>query len=228
MNQIPEHIAVIMDGNRRWAENKKVDKIDGHKEGIETAKKIAIESHKIGTKNLTLYAFSFQNWNRPKIEVESLFQLFTDLFEDKSKFFKENGFVFNPIGRLDELSSLMKKKIFRLHENTMGNKGLIINVAINYGGQEEIVDTLKKISFAGIDLNSLDVDLLKKFSYLPKAPDPELIIRTGGHSRISNFLNLHNSYSEIIVSSKLWPDFTLEDFHLIIKEYKSINRNYGK
>ena len=228
MNQIPEHIAIIMDGNRRWAENKKVDKIDGHKEGIETAKKIAIESHKIGTKNLTLYAFSFQNWNRPKIEVESLFQLFTDLFEDKSKFFKENGFVFNPIGRLDELSSLMKKKIFRLHENTMGNKGLIINVAINYGGQEEIVDTLKKISFAGIDLNSLDVDLLKKFSYLPKAPDPELIIRTGGHSRISNFLNLHNSYSEIIVSSKLWPDFTLEDFHLIIKEYKSINRNYGK
>ena len=228
MNQIPEHIAVIMDGNRRWAENKKVDKIDGHKEGIETAKKIAIESHKIGTKNLTLYAFSFQNWNRPKIEVESLFQLFTDLFEDKSKFFNENGFVFIPIGRLDELSSLMKKKIFRLHENTMGNKGLIINVAINYGGQEEIVDTLKKISFAGIDLNSLDVDLLKKFSYLPKAPDPELIIRTGGHSRISNFLNLHNSYSEIIVSSKLWPDFTLEDFHLIIKEYKSINRNYGK
>ena len=228
MNQIPKHIAIIMDGNRRWAENKKVDKIDGHKEGIETAKKIAIESHKIGTKNLTLYAFSFQNWNRPKIEVESLFQLFTDLFEDKSKFFKENGFVFNPIGRLDELSSLIKKKIFRLHEKTMGNKGLIINVAINYGGQEEIVDTLKKISFAGIDLNSLDVDLLKKFSYLPKAPDPELIIRTGGHSRISNFLNLHNSYSEIIVSSKLWPDFTLEDFHLIIKEYKSINRNYGK
>ena len=110
----------------------------------------------------------------------------------------------------------------------MGNKGLIINVAINYGGQEEIVDTLKKISFAGIDLNSIDVDLLKKFSYLPKTPDPELIIRTGGHSRISNFLNLHNSYSEIIVSSKLWPDFTLEDFHLIIKEYKSINRNYGK
>ena len=228
MNQIPKHIAIIMDGNRRWAENKKVDKIDGHKEGIETAKKIAIESHKIGTKNLTLYAFSFQNWNRPKIEVESLFQLFTDLFEDKSKFFKENGFVFNPIGRLDELSSLMKKKIFRLHENTMGNKGLIINVAINYGGQEEIVDTLKKISFAGIDLNSLDVDLLKKFSYLPKAPDPELIIRTGGHSRISNFLNLHNSYSEIIVSSKLWPDVTLKDFHLIINEYKSINRNYGK
>ena len=228
MNQIPEHIAIIMDGNRRWAENKKIDKIDGHKEGIETAKKIAIESHKIGTKNLTLYAFSFQNWNRPKIEVESLFQLFTDLFEDKSKFFKENGFVFNPIGRLDELNSLMKKKIFKLHENTIGNKGLVINVAINYGGQEEIIDTLKKISFAGIDLNSLDVDLLKKFSYLPKTPDPELIIRTGGHSRISNFLNLHNSYSEIIVSSKLWPDFTLKDFHLIIKEYKSINRNYGK
>ena len=228
MNQTPEHIAIIMDGNRRWAENKKIDKIDGHKEGIKTAKKIAIESHRIGTKNLTLYAFSFQNWNRPKIEIESLFKLFTDLFEDKSKFFKDNGFVFNPIGRLDELNSLMKKKISRLHQETIGNKGLIINVAINYGGQEEIIDTLKKISFAGIDLNSLDVGLLKKFSYLPKTPDPELIIRTGGHSRISNFLNLHNSYSEIMVSSKLWPDFTLEDFHLIIKEYKSINRNYGK
>ena len=228
MNRTPEHIAIIMDGNRRWAENKKIDKIDGHKEGIKTAKKIAIESHRIGTKNLTLYAFSFQNWNRPKVEIESLFKLFTDLFEDKSKFFKDNGFVFNPIGRLDELNSLMKKKISRLHQETIGNKGLIINVAINYGGQEEIIDTLKKISFAGIDLNSLDVGLLKKFSYLPKTPDPELIIRTGGRSRISNFLNLHNSYSEIMVSSKLWPDFTLEDFHLIIKEYKSINRNYGK
>ena len=228
MNRTPEHIAIIMDGNRRWAENKKIDKIDGHKEGIKTAKKIAIESHRIGTKNLTLYAFSFQNWNRPKVEIESLFKLFTDLFEDKSKFFKDNGFVFNPIGRLDELNILMKKKISKLREETIGNKGLIINVAINYGGQEEIIDTLKKISFAGIDLNSLDVGLLKKFSYLPKTPDPELIIRTGGHSRISNFLNLHNSYSEIMVSSKLWPDFTLEDFHLIIKEYKSINRNYGK
>ena len=228
MNRTPEHIAIIMDGNRRWAENKKIDKIDGHKEGIKTAKKIAIESHRIGTKNLTLYAFSFQNWNRPKVEIESLFKLFTDLFEDKSKFFKDNGFVFNPIGRLDELNSLMKKKISRLHQETIGNKGLIINVAINYGGQEEIIDTLKKISFAGIDLNSLDIGLLKKFSYLPKTPDPELIIRTGGHNRISNFLNLHNSYSEIMVSSKLWPDFTLEDFHLIIKEYKSINRNYGK
>ena len=228
MNEIPNHIAIIMDGNRRWAENKKINKINGHKKGIEIAKNIAIESHKIGVKNLTLYAFSFQNWNRPKIEVESLFKLFNDLFEDKSKFFKDNGFVFNPIGRLDELNNLMRKKISRLHENTIDNKGLTINVAINYGGKEEIVDTIKKISCTGIDFNLLDVDLLKKFSYLPKTPDPELMIRTGGHSRISNFLNLHNSYSEIIVSSKLWPDFTLKDFHLIINKYKSINRNYGK
>ena len=126
MNEIPNHIAIIMDGNRRWAENKKINKINGHKKGIEIAKNIAIESHKIGVKNLTLYAFSFQNWNRPKIEVESLFKLFNDLFEDKSKFFKDNGFVFNPIGRLDELNNLMRKKISTLYLAIVCLKTLIL------------------------------------------------------------------------------------------------------
>tara|TARA_B100000131_G_scaffold117769_1_gene114585 strand:- start:33741 stop:34394 length:654 start_codon:yes stop_codon:yes gene_type:complete len=217
-----------MDGNRRWAEKKNLKKIDGHKMGIETAKEISIESNNLGIKEITLYAFSFQNWNRPKVEIESLFNLFYELFEDKSKFFSLNSFIFNPIGRIDLLNNVIKKKLINLKNVTQNNKKLKINVAINYGGIEEIIDTFKNLVNANINLEDLNEDTLRQYSYLPISPSPELIIRTGGYNRISNFLNLHNSYSEIIISNKLWPDFTKDDFISILNEYQSIERNHGK
>lgn len=228
MNNLPKHVAIIMDGNRRWAEKKNLKKIDGHKMGIETAKEISLESNNLGIKEITLYAFSFQNWNRPKVEIESLFNLFYELFEDKSKFFSLNSFIFNPIGRIDLLNNVIKKKLINLKNVTQNNKKLKINVAINYGGIEEIIDTFKNLVNANINLEDLNEDTLRQYSYLPISPSPELIIRTGGYNRISNFLNLHNSYSEIIISNKLWPDFTKDDFISILNEYQSIERNHGK
>ena len=207
---------------------RKIFKIDGHKMGIETAKEISIESNNLGIKEITLYAFSFQNWNRPKVEIESLFNLFYELFEDKSKFFSLNSFIFNPIGRIDLLNNVIKKKLINLKNVTQNNKKLKINVAINYGGIEEIIDTFKNLVNANINLEDLNEDTLRQYSYLPISPSPELIIRTGGYNRISNFLNLHNSYSEIIISNKLWPDFTKDDFISILNEYQSIERNHGK
>jgi len=228
MNKTPDHIAIIMDGNRRWAEINNLDKIQGHKSGIEAAKEICLEAQKLDVQELTLYAFSLQNWKRPRIEVESLFNLFIELFEDKSKFFTKNNFIFNPVGRLNDLNPIIKNQLNKLKELTSNNKNLKINVAINYGGIEEITDVVKKVLSVGIKINEISIDLIKKLSYFPNSPDPEIIIRTGGHSRISNFLNLHNSYSEIIISEKLWPDFNKDDLQLIIKKYKMIDRKYGK
>ena len=220
------HIAIIMDGNRRWAKKNKLDQIEGHRKGIETAKFIAKHCHNKNIKELTLYAFSMQNWKRPKLEIKSLLKLFSTLFEDKSDFFIKNNFKFNPIGRIDELNEAVKIKINSLKEKTKANDAMTINVAINYGGIEEIIDT-----YEGIALNSeknIDRKILKKYSYLPESNEIDLIIRTGGYSRLSNFLNLHNSYSELEISNILWPDFNQEDFEEILSKYKKIERNYGK
>ena len=220
------HIAIIMDGNRRWAKKNKVDQIEGHRKGIETAKFIAKHCHNKNIKELTLYAFSMQNWKRPKLEIKSLLKLFSTLFEDKSHFFIKNNFKFNPIGRIDELNEAVKIKINSLKEKTKANNAMTINVAINYGGIEEIIDTYERIVLN--NEKKIDQKILKKYSYLPESYEIDLIIRTGGYSRLSNFLNLHNSYSELEISNILWPDFSQEDFEEILSKYKKIERNYGK
>lgn len=220
------HIAIIMDGNRRWAKKNELDQIEGHRKGIETAKFIAKYCGNQNIKELTLYAFSMQNWKRSKVEIKSLLKLFSTLFEDKSHFFIKNNFKFNPIGRIDELNETVRKKINSLKDKTKSNNGMTINVAINYGGIEEIIDTYERITLNGE--KNIDEKILKKYSYLPDSNEVDLIIRTGGYSRISNFLNLHNSYSEIEISNILWPDFRQEDFEKILLKYRKIERNYGK
>ena len=220
------HIAIIMDGNRRWAKKNKLDQIEGHRKGIETAKFIAKHCHNKNIKELTLYAFSMQNWKRPKLEIKSLLKLFSTLFEDKSHFFIKNNFKFNPIGRIDELNEAVKIKIISLKEKTKANDAMTINVAINYGGIEEIIDTYERIALN--NEKNIDRKILKKYSYLPESNEIDLIIRTGGYSRLSNFLNLHNSYSELEISNILWPDFNQEDFEEILSKYEKIERNYGK
>ena len=220
------HIAIIIDGNRRWAKKNKLDQIEGHRKGIETAKFIAKHCHNKNIKELTLYAFSMQNWKRPKLEIKSLLKLFSTLFEDKSHFFIKNNFKFNPIGRIDELNEAVKIKINSLKEKTKANNAMTINVAINYGGIEEIIDTYERIALN--NEKNINRKILKKYSYLPESNEIDLIIRTGGYSRLSNFLNLHNSYSELEISNILWPDFNEEDFEEILSKYKKIERNYGK
>ncbi len=220
------HIAIIMDGNRRWAKKNKLDQIEGHRKGIETAKFIAKHCHNKNIKELTLYAFSMQNWKRPKLEIKSLLKLFSTLFEDKSHFFIKNNFKFNPIGRIDQLNEAVKIKINSLKEKTKANNAMTINVAINYGGIEEIIDTYERIALN--NEKNINRKILKKYSYLPESNEIDLIIRTGGYSRLSNFLNLHNSYSELEISNILWPDFNQENLEEILSKYKKIERNYGK
>ena len=215
-----------MDGNRRWAKKNELDQIEGHRKGIETAKFIAKHCHDKNIKELTLYAFSMQNWKRPKLEIKSLLKLFSTLFEDKSQFFIKNNFKFNPIGRIDELNEPVKIKVNSLKEKTKANDAMTINVAINYGGIEEIIDTYERIALN--NEKNIDRKILKKYSYLPESNEIDLIIRTGGYSRLSNFLNLHNSYSELEISNILWPDFNQENFEEILSKYKKIERNYGK
>ncbi len=227
-NAIPEHVAIIMDGNRRWAKENNSKSIVGHKKGLDTAEKICIYSSKIGIKYLTLYAFSAQNWSRSKVEIDSLFTLFLEFFNMKSNFFMKYKMKFNPIGRIDELDTSIIDKISTLVEKTKNNKGMCVNVAINYGGREEIIDAIKNLYEENFDFTNINEFILKENTYLSsKQPDPELIIRTGGISRLSNFLLWHAAYSEIIVHEKLWPEFTQLDFQSCINQYSIIDRKFG-
>tara|TARA_B100001996_G_C18663969_1_gene594180 strand:- start:1948 stop:2652 length:705 start_codon:yes stop_codon:yes gene_type:complete len=226
-NPLPNHIAIIMDGNRTWAKNNNLLTIKGHEKGLEVAEEICIHSNKIGIKNLTLYAFSIQNWTRPKVEIDALFNLFIDFFDNKSKFFHDYKLKFQPIGRISELPKMIERKILSLKELTKDYKGTCINVAINYGGREEIIDTVNAIVNISDTNKKIDEDLFKENSYFPNTPDPELLIRTAGYSRVSNFLLWHIAYSEIDISDKLWPEFTKRDLEESIQRYKSIDRKFG-
>ena len=226
-NLLPEHIAIIMDGNRTWAKENNLSTIKGHEKGLDVAKAICIYCNKIGIKNLTLYAFSIQNWTRPKIEIDALFNLFIDFFDNKSQFFHDYNLKFNPIGRIDELPKAIVKKVYSLEESTQSNLGSCINVAINYGGREEMIDAAKKVVEEGLSIEEINEESMKSNSYLPNTPEPELLIRTAGYSRVSNFLLWHIAYSEIDINKKLWPDFTEEDLEKSLNIYKSIDRKFG-
>ena len=226
-NAIPEHVAIIMDGNRRWAKGNNLKSIIGHKKGLDAAEEICIYSNEIGIKYLTLYAFSAQNWSRSKIEIDLLFVLFLEFFNKKSDFFIKYGMKFNPIGRIEELDAPIKNKIKILVDKTKKNKGTCVNVAINYGGREEIIDAIKKLDKDNFNFTNIDEYILRENTYLPDCPDPELIIRTGGVSRLSNYLLWHIAYSEIVVHEKLWPEFTKLDFQDCIDKYSAIDRKFG-
>ena len=226
-NPLPNHIAIIMDGNRTWAKQNSLSTIKGHEKGLDVAKEICIYCNEIGIKNLTLYAFSIQNWTRPKVEIDALFNLFIDFFDNKSQFFHEYKLKFQPIGRVSQLPKSIETKVISLKELTKNNKGTCINVAINYGGREEIIDTINSIIKNSSDISKIDETLFKQNSYFPKAPDPELLIRTAGYSRVSNFLLWHIAYSEIDINHKLWPEFTKTDLKESIERYKSIDRKFG-
>ena len=236
-NPLPQHIAIIMDGNRTWAKNNDISTIKGHDKGLDVAREICIYCNHIGVKNLTLYAFSVQNWTRPKVEIDALFSLFIDFFDNKSDFFHQHKLKFNPIGRIDKLPPAIIKKVNKLKKETHENLGSCINVAINYGGREEMVDTTRKIIEDVISVNSnaeqnkklesINEEVIKNNSYLPVIPEPELLIRTGGHSRGSNFLLWHIAYSEIDICNKLWPDFNSNDLEESINKYKCVDRKFG-
>ena len=230
-NNMPRHIAIIMDGNRRWAKNKRLPVKLGHKQGAETLKKIVRHANKIGLEYITVYAFSTENWKREESEVNSLMLLLKNYLDDFAKEADTENIVIRVLGDLTPLSEELKKSISNTIERTKSNTGTIFNIALNYGGRDEIVHAVRKISQevkdGKIDVNRINEELISKYLYTKDIPDPDLLIRTSGEIRLSGFLPWQSVYSELLFLDKLWPDFMDEDLDNAIEIFKQRNRKFG-
>ena len=228
---IPNHIAIIMDGNRRWARERKIDYRLGHKEGAKTLEKIVRYSKKVGIKYITVYAFSTENWKRSEEEVGALMLLLKTYLDDYSKRADSENIKVKVLGDISALSEGLQKSIKKCEESTKDNDGILFCIGINYGGRDEIVHAVKNIA-EDVKNNKLDVDdisekLIDDYLYTAGIPDPDLVIRTSGELRISNFLPWQIVYSEFLFLDKYWPDFSEEDIDLAIEEYQRRNRKFG-
>ena len=231
-NQImPKHIAIIMDGNRRWAKGKMLPVKLGHKQGAETLKKVVRHANKIGLEYITVYAFSTENWKRSKEEVDSLMSLLENYLDDFAKEADTENIVIRVLGDLTALSESLQDSIKRTIERTKNNTGTIFNIALNYGGRNEIVNAVREISkevqTGNLKIEDIDENIISEHLYTKKDPDPDLLIRTSGELRLSGFLPWQTVYSEFIFVEKLWPDFTTEDLDNAIEVFKKRNRKFG-
>ena len=217
------HVAIIMDGNGRWGIKKKNSRNLGHREGIKTVEKIIKETLKKKISFLTLYAFSTENWKRPKKEINYLFNLLENFLTRKLDEFHKNKIKLKIIGK-KSFSPKLNKLLKFAEKKTFNNKTLQINLALNYGSKSELLDAFSKLKNSNKKINEKNII---KYLQTRNIPDPDLLIRTGDTKRLSNFLLWQLAYSEIFFEKKLWPDFNEKDFNKIIKEYKSIKRNYG-
>ena len=220
MNKL-NHIAFIMDGNGRWGKKKGKGRNFGHYNGVNTVKKIVKSSIKLNIPIVTFYVFSSENWKRPKYEINYLFKLIKNYFLDEIENIIKQGIKINIIGELNQLSPELKKILKKSSNLTKKNKKILVNLAINYGSKIEILKAVKKIK------KNFNLKNLEKNLYTNKIPNPDILIRTGGHQRLSNFMLWQLAYTELFFLKKLWPDFSENDLIKIIEKYKSIKRNYG-
>jgi len=221
------HLAIIMDGNGRWAKDQKLDRLSGHKEGAKSTKKIIQACSNLKIKYLTLYTFSTENWNRPQLEIESLMALLSSMLNNEIQELERNNIVFNVVGRVEDLPKNIQNIIANTIERTKQNTGLVLSLALSYGGRQEIIDAIKKIG-ASKKSEIIDEEIVKNHLYCPEIPDPDLIIRTAGEYRLSNFLLWQSAYAEFYVSKKNWPDFQEEDLMQALKDFENRNRTFGK
>ncbi|MGL5084615.1 MAG: isoprenyl transferase [Clostridium sp.] len=230
-NNIPKHIAIIMDGNGRWAKEKNLPRTMGHKAGVETIRRIIKESHVVGIKYLTLYAFSTENWKRPKDEVGALMKLLVQYLRSEIVELNENGVVIKILGETDKLPTECRKEIDDAVELTKNNKGLVVNIAFNYGGRDEILRAVNAIANdvkdGQVKPDEITNDIFENYLYTKDTPDPDLIIRPSGEKRISNFLLWQCAYSEFWYSNVNWPDFKESDLHRAIYDFQNRDRRFG-
>ena len=230
-NSMPKHIAIIMDGNRRWAKKQRKNASYGHKEGAKTLEKIVRYANKIGLKYITVYAFSTENWKRAEEEVSALMMLLQNYLDDYSKRADTENIRVKILGDITALSSGMQKSILKCMERTKENTGVTFNIALNYGGRDEIVKAVKKIAEdvkeGKIDINNINEEMISNNLYTAGMPDPDLLIRTSGELRLSNFLPWQVVYSEFLFVDKNWPDFNEEDLDNAIIEYQKRTRKFG-
>lgn len=228
---MPKHIAIIMDGNRRWAKNRMLPIKLGHKQGAETLKKVVRYANSIGLEYITVYAFSTENWKRSEEEVTALMSLLETYLEDFSKEADTENIVIRVLGDLTALSSSLQESIQKTIERTKNNTGTVFNIALNYGGRNEIVNAIQNISKevleGKIKLEDINEEVVSNHLYTKSIPDPDLLIRTSGELRLSGFLPWQSVYSEFIFLDKLWPDFTPEDLSDAIEVFKKRNRKFG-
>ena len=223
-----KHIAIIMDGNRRWAKEKNLPSAMGHKKGVDSLKNILRACNDFSIKYLTVYAFSTENWNRKKEEVEFLMNLVAvTLTNELAKMHKENVQI-HFIGDLTKLSDKLQKILANAVETTKNNTGVVLQIALNYGSRDEIVHAVQKIVESGVKSDEIDEQLISENLYTAGVPDPDILIRTGGEQRISNYLLWQIAYSEIIIRSEFWPDFDKNSLKDSILEFGKRQRRYGK
>ena len=231
MNNLPVHIGVIMDGNGRWAKRRGLPRSAGHQAGADTLKKIVTECNNLGIKYITVYAFSTENWKRPKEEVNFLMNLLLSYLKDSEKTLAKENVVIRAIGARAELSEEIRQQIKKTEEFTKNNTGIVMNIALNYGSREELTEAAKELAKKAvsgeIEPSQITEDMLSSKLYTSGQPDPDLIIRTSNELRLSNFLMWQAAYSELYFTKTLWPDFSVRDLHNAILEYQSRNRRYG-
>ena len=224
----PQHVAIIMDGNGRWALSRGLPRLAGHKAGTENLRRVIRYTVEFGVKYLTIYAFSTENWGRPPEEVQGLMFILQDVIDRELNELHQEGVQLRHIGRLEKLDPRIQKKVLKAIELTKNNDRLILNVAFNYSGRDEIVYAIQKIISAGIPAEDVTDEMVNKYLFTAGVPDPDLIIRTSGELRLSNFLIWQAAYSEWYISPKFWPDFDKEEYRRALEAFASRDRRYGK
>ncbi len=229
---IPKHVAIIMDGSGRWAAMRKLPRIMGHEAGVESLRQILKTSVKIGIKYLTVFAFSNENWDRPKDEVEFLMELFVDCLNKELDSLNKNGVSIKVIGDRKKSPKKVLQSFYNAEKMTYKNSKLVFNIAFNYGSRQEIINAVKNICSDAVnkklDIGDIDEELFSNYLYTRNCPDPDLIIRTSGEYRMSNFLLWQSSYSEFYFTKTLWPDFSKNHYLRAISSYQRRNRRFGK
>jgi len=223
---IPQHIAIIMDGNGRWATNQNLNRFKGHKAGVQVVKKIVKHSVKLGVKYLTLYTLSKENFNRPKNEILYLFKLFSKTLDKELNLLLENDVNFSVIGDCGTIDKDVLKKLNNVEEITSKNSTLFLNLAIGYGARSEIIHAIEQIKLKNVEF--INENVISKYLMTNSIPDPDLLIRTGGEFRVSNFLLWQIAYTELFFTKILWPDFNEAEFEKAISEYNKRERRFGR
>ena len=225
---LPKHIAIIMDGNGRWALARGLPRMAGHRAGTENLRRIIEACIEFGIQYLTIYAFSTENWGRPKEEVEGLMKIFEDVIDRELQELHDQGVQLRHIGHLDRLDPTFRQKVLHALEFTKNNTRLVLNVAFNYGGRDEIVQAIQRMMKDGITPEDVTDELVSQYLYTAGVPDPDMIIRTSGELRGSNFLLWQGAYSEWFFPEVYWPDFDKEQLRLALQEYSHRERRYGR
>ena len=224
---IPTHVAIVLDGNGRWAKNKHMPRTYGHKNGAENVVDICLYAKKRGVKYMTLYAFSTENWKRPLEEVNYLMKLVIKFIESKLDILMEENCKLNFIGDLEKLPASTKEICIRAMEDTKDNDEITLNIALNYGGRDELVHAFKLMLDEGVSAEDITEEMISSYLYTKDQPDPDLLIRPGGELRLSNFLIYQLAYAEFYFTDTLWPDFDRKAFDEALEEFSRRNRRYG-